>query len=90
MTCSVEARIVAIDAAMVFVATDQYIASFRRDALPSEWRQHLKHTEVNGRVAALLARKGVPAANSVRSGAGLAVAHRRAASVRRGSVTHGS
>ncbi len=62
MTCSVEARIVAIDAAMVFVATDQYIASFRRDALPSEWRQHLKHTEVNGRVAALLARKGVPAA----------------------------
>ncbi len=61
MACSIEARVVAIDAAAVFVATEHHIASFRRDALPSQWRLQLKHTEVNTRVAALIARKGVPA-----------------------------
>lgn len=61
MATSIEARVVAIDALTVFVATEGHIASFRRDALPTEWRRHLKHTAVNGYVAALIERNGAPA-----------------------------
>ncbi len=58
----IEARVVAIDAGVVFVATEGHIASFRRDALPPEWWRHLKGAAVNGRVAGLVDRSGVPAA----------------------------
>ncbi len=61
MTCAIEARIVAIDAVAVFVATEAHIAAFRRDALPVDWRRTLKQTAVNGSVAALIDRNGVPA-----------------------------
>jgi hypothetical protein len=62
MAYSVEARVVGIDAATVFVATEAHIASFRRDALPPEWWRLLKRSGVNGRVAALIESDGVPAA----------------------------
>lgn len=62
MVCLVEARVVAIDAATVFVATGDHIASFRRDALPANWWRHLKSAPVNGRVAELIDRTGAPAA----------------------------
>ena len=62
MVCLVEARVVAIDAGVVFVATGDHIASFRRDALPAEWWRHLKNAPVNGRVAELIDRNGAPAA----------------------------
>jgi secreted protein with Ig-like and vWFA domain len=53
--------VVAIDAATVFVATDDYIASFRRDALPAKWWRELREAVVNGQVAAVIAHGGVPA-----------------------------
>lgn len=62
MACSIEARVVAIDAATVYVATEGHIASFRRDALPPEWWRRLRHAEVNYSVAALIDRNGAPAA----------------------------
>lgn len=61
MAFSSEARVVAIDAVTVFVATEEHIASFRRDALPAEWWRQLRFAAVNGRVAALIERNGVPA-----------------------------
>ena len=57
----IEARVVAIDAGTVFVATGDHIASFRRAALPPEWWRHLKDEPLNGCVAALIDDCGVPA-----------------------------
>jgi hypothetical protein len=59
---SMEARIVGIDAVTVFVATQDRIAAFRRDGLPAEWWRTLRLGDVNRRLAALIARCGVPAA----------------------------
>jgi hypothetical protein len=60
MCRSLEARVVGIDQATVFVATEQRMAAFRRDALPPQWWRHLKLPDVNLRVAALILREGVP------------------------------
>ena len=59
---SIQARVVAIDAAMVFVATQARIASFRRDVLPAEWWRRLRSEGVNGQVAALIDSDGAPVA----------------------------
>ncbi len=59
---SMEARIVAIDAVRVFVATQDRIAAFQRDGLPAEWWRKLRLAEVNRGLAVLIARCGVPAA----------------------------
>jgi hypothetical protein len=61
VVCFIEARVVAIDAATVFVATGDHIASFQRETLPAEWWRRLKSAPVNGRVAELIDRNGVPA-----------------------------
>lgn len=62
MGFSIQARVVGIDACVVFVATEDHVGSFQRDALPPEWWRHLKSAAVNGRVAGLVDRDGVPAA----------------------------
>lgn len=61
MQCLMGARIVAIDAGVVFVATGEHIASFRREGLPAEWWRQLKNAPVNDRVSELIDRDGVPA-----------------------------
>ena len=62
MCQSMEARIEAIDAVTVFVATQDHIAAFWRDGLPAEWWRKLRLAEVNRRLAALIDRCGAPAA----------------------------
>jgi uncharacterized protein YcbX len=59
---SMEARIVAIDAVRVFVATQDRTAAFQRDGLPAEWWRKLRLADVNQRLVALIARCGVPVA----------------------------
>jgi hypothetical protein len=62
MTLLIEARVVAIDAGTVFVATGSRIASFRRVDLPPEWWRNIKNASLNGRVAEVIDRNGAPAA----------------------------
>ena len=61
MCRAMQARIVGIDAVMVFVATDDRIAAFRRHGLPVEWWRRLRLTAVNQRVAAVITDAGVAA-----------------------------
>lgn len=62
MVCLIEARVVAIDAATVFVATGNHIASFHRNSLLAAWWRTLKTEAVNCRVAELIDRNGAPEA----------------------------
>lgn len=64
MNQSMEARIVGIDAETVFIATQDRVAAFRRDGLPGEWWRGFRGPAVNRRVAACVARLGVPAATA--------------------------
>jgi len=61
MCRAMEARIVGIDAVMVFVTSGDRIAAFRRCGLPVKWWRQLRLAAVNRAVAGAIADGGVAA-----------------------------